>query len=126
MAWGWRGSCTPRVRRVKPLGVQWGRLHVSAMIHGRTDGMSVHPRPWPSHHPYASWDLTPYAPLVFLATAENNACSNPLFFRLRVDRRRSDIPGFFTDMQVSSPTALAMSVKIPNFLHRHPKVGEGF
>lgn len=42
----------------KPLGAQWGRLHVSAMIHGRTGGMSVHPRPWPSHHPYASRDLT--------------------------------------------------------------------
>ena len=40
-------------------------------------------------------------------------------------RGRSDIPGFFTDIRVSSPTALAMSVKKPNFLHRLSNVGEG-
>ena len=38
---------------------------------------------------------------------------------------RSDRTCFFTDMQVSSVTARAMSVKKPNFLHRLSNVGEG-
>ncbi|WP_155589171.1 hypothetical protein [Bifidobacterium canis] len=46
-------------------------------------------------------------------------------FVSQVDRRRSDTTGFFTDMQVSSPTAQAMSVKKGKFLHRHSNVTEG-
>ena len=60
-----------------------------------------------------------------LPTAENNMVRNGSFFVSRVDRRRSDITGFFTDMQVSSPTAQAMSVKKGKFLHRHSNVTEG-
>ena len=55
----------------------------------------------------------------------NKALHNMSLFSFERDRRRSDITGFFTDMQVSSPTTPSMSVKIPNFLHRHSNVGEG-
>jgi len=61
----------------------------------------------------------------FRSHAENNAMRNMFLFVFRCGRRRSDIPCFFTDMQVSSPTARAMSVKTPNFLHRLSNVGEG-
>ncbi len=44
---------------------------------------------------------------------------------LRVDRRRSDKAGFFTDLQLSSPTVLEMSVKKVMFLHRLSNVTEG-
>jgi hypothetical protein len=56
---------------------------------------------------------------------ENNTNRNGIVFAFMGDRRRSGIPGFFTDMQVSSPTARAMSVKIGKFLHRLSNVGEG-
>ena len=130
MGGGWRGGgaahATPRVRRVKPLGVQWGRLHVSAMIHGRTGGIVRSPTAMALTPPLCVTGPDPHTHRpFFLATTENNTYFNPLFFRLHVDRRRSDIPGFFTDMQVSSPTARVMSAKKGKFLHRLSNVGEG-
>ncbi len=55
---------------------------------------------------------------------QNNAMDNTIHVRPRRWVGRSDRTCFFTDLQVSSLTALAMSVKIPNFLHRLSNVTE--
>ena len=61
----------------------------------------------------------------FTIAAENNELNIVDLFAFGDGRGRSDIATFFTDMQVSSVTARAMSVKKPNFLHRLSNVTEG-
>ena len=58
-------------------------------------------------------------------TPKNNMIRNTVSFEIGADCGRSDMACFFTDMQVSSPTALEMSVKKLGFLHRLSNVTEG-
>ena len=56
---------------------------------------------------------------------QNNATDNTIHVQSRRWVGRSDRTCFFTDMQVSSPTAPEMSVKKLGFLHRLSNVTEG-